>query len=73
METRTESNLGNIPNFVRASSPDLLREAMLENNLRLKSEVKYQDIEELSDGSWIAWYYESIDYFYKLKPTKVKK
>lgn len=47
-----------MPNYVLADSPDLLRARMLEVNLRLGSQVTYQDIDQTSDGKWIAWYYE---------------
>lgn len=49
-----------IPNFLKATTPDLLRESMLLNNLRMQSFVQYQDIKQLNDGSFICWYYEEI-------------
>lgn len=71
MTVGTETNLGVVPNFVKASSANLLREAMLLNNLRLLSEIKYQDI-QFANGTWYAWYYEKIDYYDRLKPKKAK-
>jgi len=71
MTIGTETNLGVVPNFIKASSPDLLREAMLLNNLKLQSEIKYQNI-QFADGYWYAWFYEQIDYWDKIKPKKAK-
>lgn len=71
MTIGTETNLGVVPNFIKAASPDLLREAMLLNNLRLGSEIKYQDL-QFANGYWFAWYYEKVDYFDKIKPKKGK-
>ena len=50
-----------IPNFLIAQTPVLLRESMLQNNLKLKKQIVYQDISELKDGSFICWYYDEID------------
>ena len=68
-----ETKISNIPNFLKASTPEKLRELMLFNNLRLKSFIKYQDISELSDGSFICWYYEEFPIENLLKPSKDKK
>jgi len=52
------SNPFNIPHYIKAASPEGLRLAMLQNNLRLKAECKYFDIS--FDGSnWVAWFYRS--------------
>jgi hypothetical protein len=71
MTVGTETNLGVVPNFIKASSPDLLREAMLLNNLKLKSEIKYQDL-QFANGYWYAWFYEQVDFWDKIKPKKAK-
>lgn len=62
------SNL--VPNYLKASSPDLLRDKMLENNLIKKMFISYQDIQELKDGSWICWYYDTIDFYANIKKAK---
>lgn len=62
-----------IPAFIKAQTPDLLRESMLLNNLRLKGFVTYQDIAQLKDGSWIAWYYEEFNFYAKIQPDKKVK
>jgi hypothetical protein len=67
MTVGNETNLAVVPNFIKASTPDLLRELMLINNLKMKSEIKYFDI-QFVNGTWIAWYYESIDIYKKIKP-----
>lgn len=59
----TEAQKDLLPSYLKASTPDLLRALMLENNLRLQSFVVYQDIQELKDGSWICWYYENAPEF----------
>jgi hypothetical protein len=61
MATESEKDL--LPNYLKASTPELLRALMLENNLRLHSFVRYQDMQELKDGSWICWFYENAPEF----------
>lgn len=56
--TETKSSL--VPTYLKASSPDLLIDAMLENNLILKKEIRYQDI-QFVNGFWFAWYYNEVD------------
>jgi hypothetical protein len=51
-----------VPNYLTAPTREALRESMLLNNIRLVSFVKYQDISELKDGSFICWYYEKIKF-----------
>ena len=68
--TEAKSNL--VPNYLKASNPELLRGKMLENNLIKGLFIKYQDIQELKDGSWICWYYDEINFFAKIKNAKVK-
>ena len=67
----TSKNL--VPNFVKAASPGLLREAMFENNLRLQSEIIYQDIQKADDGFWYAWFYEKFDGFSLISKARSKK
>ncbi len=71
MNMGTETDKSVVPSFIKASSPDLLREAMLLNNLKLQSEIKYQDI-QFSDGYWYAWFYEKVDILSKIKTKKAK-
>jgi hypothetical protein len=50
------ANVFSIPHFIKAGSPQGLRLAMLKNNLNMKAECQYFDIQ--FDGSnWYAWYY----------------
>lgn len=52
-----------IPNFLRASSPQGLRRAMLSNNARLGAMVQYFSIQQVVEKQrtyWIAWYYEDV-------------
>ncbi len=67
-----EAKLTLVPTYLKASTPELLRESMLMNNLRLNQWVQYQDIRQLNDGSFICWYYEDIDLWAKTKPKKAK-
>lgn len=70
MDNEAKSTL--IPNFLKASTPDLLRESMLSNNISKNKFIRYQDIQELKDGSWICWYYDDIDLWARTKPKKAK-
>jgi len=70
MTTGQEAKSNLVPNYLKASSPELLRGAMLENNLIKKMFITYQDINELKDGSWICWYYDTIDFFAQIKKAK---
>jgi len=72
MTLGTETKISMVPNFLKAPSPELLREEMFFNNVRMKSEVKYFDIQQDKSGFWFAWFYEEIDPFSKIKPKKVK-
>jgi hypothetical protein len=56
-----ETKLNQVPNFLTASTPALLRELMFKNNLEKQSFIKYQDISQLADGSFICWYYDEIN------------
>lgn len=49
-----------IPNFIRARSPNGLRRAMVRNNARLGMFVKYFDI-QFVNGEWFAWFFVEID------------
>jgi hypothetical protein len=67
--TETKQNL--VPHFVRARTAQALIEAMFENNLRERSEIKYSDIAFSSqDQYWYAWFYKTIDGFAKIKAAK---
>lgn len=74
MTVGTETNKNLVPHFVRAKSAQALIEAMFENNLIMRSEVKYSDIAFSSDGFWYAWFYKEIDGFKRIsKAVKVSK
>lgn len=47
--------LTDIPNFVSAESPQGLRRAMLQNNLKLRAVATYHSI-QFVDGRWYAWF-----------------
>lgn len=51
--------INTIPNFITARTAQGLRRAMLRNNTKHKGFVTYQDIQQLKDGTWIAWFYVS--------------
>lgn len=63
-----EINANLVPNYLTAQSFDLLRMAMIENNLRLKSFISYHTIQQLQNGSWIAWYYDNFNFDSLLQP-----
>jgi hypothetical protein len=67
--TETKSNL--VPKFIKASSAELLTEAMLLNNLILKKEIKYQDI-QFANGDWFAWFYDEVDLLKRISTAKAK-
>ena len=50
----------NIPKHLKASTPDLLRELMLENSLISTKDVRYFDI-SFDGKDWFVWFYEEID------------
>ena len=53
--------MDNIPNFLRARSPQGLRRLMRRNNLRLRAFIKY-DIQWVdSEKQWYAWYYVDFE------------
>lgn len=57
--SEVKSNL--VPAFIRSSSPEQLKQKMLENNIRLKAFINYFSIQQTDKGDWIAWYYEESD------------
>ena len=61
-----EATFDLVPQYLKAQSPELLRAAMLELNLKMNAFVRYQDIQELKDGSWICWYYAKDDLLNKV-------
>lgn len=70
--TETKQNL--VPHFVRARTAQALIEAMFDNNLRERAEVKYSDIALSSDGYWYAWFYKEIDGYKRItEKAKAKK
>lgn len=55
----------NIPNFLRARTPQALRALMLKTNTAVAKEFRYFDIQAVPDEKghvwWWAWYYEEIE------------
>lgn len=49
-------NARNIPNYIKARSPQRLRVLMFQNNLRKSHEFKYMI--QFAQGYWWAWYDE---------------
>lgn len=49
--------LGEVPHFLRAQSPEGLRRAMLRENLLSKTSNSFFDI-SYANGEWIAWFYK---------------
>ena len=47
--------LKKIPQFVKADTPESLREQMLKSNIRHKGELHFFDIQFVG-GSWHAWF-----------------
>jgi hypothetical protein len=54
-------NPSQIPNYLTASSPRGLRRLMLLTNVRLKAFIQYFDIQQTSDGKWVAWFFEDVE------------
>ena len=52
-------NINNVPNFLKAKTPEELRVLMYENNIKAHTEFKYYDI-SFSKGFWYAWYIQDI-------------
>lgn len=44
-----------VPKFIKAKTPDKLRELMLATNIKYGAELKYTDI-GYQDGNWYAWF-----------------
>ena len=60
----------NIPNYLSASTPELLRELMLEKNISSGLDILFFDI--TYDGkNWVCWFYEAVDTM-KILTTKIK-
>jgi hypothetical protein len=55
-----DAKLNNIPNFLKAKSPQGLRRLMLLNNVKSVIQYTYHDI-QFVNGDWYAWYYEPIN------------
>ncbi len=53
------ANLFLIPSFLKAKTPDKLKELMLENNISKGAEFNYFDIQFVKNN-WYAWFYEDI-------------
>ena len=67
-----EASLYTLPNYVIADSPDSLRARMLDINMELGAQVKYQDIQQDKNGKWIAWYYEEARIEFNKIPKQAK-
>lgn len=48
------------PNFLSATSPELLRESMLEACIKMHADIRFFDIQY--DGKrWVCWFYQETD------------
>lgn len=50
----------NIPNYLIASTPELLREKMLEKNIVSGMDIRFFDI-QFDNKNWVCWFYEVYD------------
>jgi len=57
----------NIPHFISAEGKQALRRAFFDNNTAKDKMFQYFDIHEENDGTWTAWYYDTIDVEDELK------
>jgi hypothetical protein len=71
LSVEAKSNL--VPHFLQASSLVLLQEKMLELNLSKKVQIIYHGVTQLNDGSFLAWYYDEINFYAKIKNYKATK
>jgi hypothetical protein len=53
-------SLVDVPHFIKARTPEALKRAMLDNNVRLKAFVGYFSI-QFVNGYWYAWYTIDIE------------
>lgn len=51
-----KKTVGQIPNFITATSPKGLRRSMLKVQLKLGYGVEFFDFEQLKNGKHICWY-----------------
>jgi len=67
------ASLSNVPNYVKARSPEGLRRAMLRNNVRIGMQLVYHSI-QFTNGEWVAWFYEDakLEEVYKTLSGKVE-
>lgn len=66
----TKSNL--VPHFLQASSLVSLQEKMLELNLIKSAQIDYKGVSQLNDGTFLAWYYDTIDIYPRIKNARTK-
>ena len=60
----------NIPNYLMASAPELLRDLMLEKNISSGLDIKFFDI-SFDGKNWVCWFYEAVDTM-QILTTKTK-
>lgn len=54
------SNKVNVPNYIKASSPESLREGMFKYAVSSGLDVRFFDI-QFDGKDWFVWFYEEID------------
>lgn len=59
-EMTLPGNQFNIPDYLVAPNPKLLRQAMLQNNIKFSMEFQYFDI-QFAGKRWYAWFYRSVE------------
>lgn len=62
----------NLPNYLKASTPELLRELMLNKIMETGLDIKFFNI-QFDGKNWISWHYESIDFDFLLARIKSMK
>lgn len=55
-----------IPHYVKARTPEGLKRAMLQNNLKFKAYCNYSNI-QFVDGNWYAWFTVDLNLSERLK------
>jgi len=60
-----------IPNYLKAASPEDLRLLMLKNNIEKGVWFKYFDIQFVKN-SWYAWYFDKQDAFSEINILRKK-
>jgi hypothetical protein len=72
MNLSVEAKSTLVPHFLQASSLVQLQERMFELNLIKSAQIDYKGVIQLNDGTFLAWYYDTIDGFQKIKTARTK-